>query len=632
MRIAAWIAGGMAGIVLVLVVLAFTIDANNLRGLAADAASGALGRTVTIGRLSVAPGWTTRVEIAGLRVANPGWAMRSNLAAAQSLDFDIRIWPLLTGRIDVPRAALAGGELNLERDAQGRKSWDLPDLAEELGGAVKPERRDEAPAFGQIEVTGTMVRLDDAKTDVTFEGTIETAAADGGGQAVEIALSGSLHRDNVEIDFIGGSLERLRRADAPYPIRLKANLGASTFRAEGVVQNPFSLTGIDAEMALAGPNLAALLPSLKLPLPATAAYEVAGRVVREGENWRATIASGRVGRSDLKGTLEIETGGEKPLIRGALVSERLEFEDLAPLIGLPPPGNRRSAQEQSRTTPDARSSLLPSARLDPARFHTANADLDIKANKVRAPNAIPLTAITTHVALSDGRLVLDPFDVEAAGGNISGRIVVDARGEVAAADTELSFRELDLRQFFRGTKFVQEMGGRFAGSVSLNGTGFSVADILAQADGAASIIFEEGSMSGLVVEAIGLDLAEALAMLVTGDARIALDCGRVDMQVRSGRAKIVQAVADTSDSVIFADGSVNLGEERLDVKIQASSKDFSLIDAAAPVAITGPFRDPVIGIGNIDPLPFLEIGDQQDLDCSAIIAGERLRQSIDEKR
>lgn len=46
-----------------------------------------------------------------------------------------------------------------------------------------------------------------------------------------------------------------------------------------------------------------------------------------------------------------------------------------------------------------------------------------------------------------------------------------------------------------------------------------------------------------------------------------------------------------------------------------------MIDASAPVSVTGKFDDPSISIGELDLLPFLEMGDAQDLSCEKLLSG-----------
>src|SRR3546814_20116422 len=95
-------------------------------------------------------------------------------------------------------------------------------------------------------------------------------------------------------------------------------------------------------MALSGKNLEDLYPLLGISLPPTSPYALDGRFIRDGHTWLYEGFTGKVGDSDLAGTASVETGGERPFLRAALVSKRLDFADLAGFIGSATgPGERR---------------------------------------------------------------------------------------------------------------------------------------------------------------------------------------------------------------------------------------------------------------------------------------------------
>jgi uncharacterized protein involved in outer membrane biogenesis len=77
------------------------------------------------------------------------------------------------------------------------------------------------------------------------------------------------------------------------------------------------------------PLTGVLLPETP-PLPPKA---ISGQDRRSGSQWHYQDFSGKVGDSDLNGSLDYVTGGARPQLTGALTSNVLRFDDLAPLIG-----------------------------------------------------------------------------------------------------------------------------------------------------------------------------------------------------------------------------------------------------------------------------------------------------------
>ena len=85
-----------------------------------------LGRQFEITRrLSVNLGTTITVSVDGLEIANPDWANEPYLIKAKAADFDIRLWPLLFGKIELPRLVLTEPQIGLQLEPDGRRSWVL---------------------------------------------------------------------------------------------------------------------------------------------------------------------------------------------------------------------------------------------------------------------------------------------------------------------------------------------------------------------------------------------------------------------------------------------------------------------------------------------------------------------------
>ena len=92
-------------------------------------------------RLDVGLGWRqATVRLDGIEFANPSWARDPYLVKAERADFDIRLWPLISSSIVIPRLALSSPTVGLQMEADGRRTWALgkegKDSAE--GGTVPP--------------------------------------------------------------------------------------------------------------------------------------------------------------------------------------------------------------------------------------------------------------------------------------------------------------------------------------------------------------------------------------------------------------------------------------------------------------------------------------------------------------
>lgn len=578
--------------------------------------SGALGMPVQIESVDVDFGDPLQVRLQGLAVDNPPWASPDKAGRIARLELAVAPWPLLRGDVQLLRLTAEDSRIAIVRDGEGRLNWQ-PALP--AGTAVAPQERTEFPAIGELHLSGLELHVRDAVEDLSLDAEVSLDMPPGDDR-MRGELEGTLNGRDMQAGFAVGRPETLRDADKPYPVRLRLRHGSTLAHIDGTVSRPLELRDFDIELRLQGPSMAQVLPELRMPLPRTPPYRLHGRLSRAAQVWRFADFEGWIGDSDMAGTIEVDLSERKPRITGNLRSQRLEFSDLAALVGADPQTGER---EPTR-------GIFPDAPLRVDRMHRADLRISLSADKVRAPN-LPISALDATFNLRDGRLLIRPLYLEdGEGGRISGELAVNARTEPPSADIDVVLQQVRLRPFFQDTQFVQEMGGEFTGTIYLLGSGQSLAEMMAQARGRASLGMTGGRISGLLVEAAGVDVAEALLLTVVGDTALAIRCARTDLVVTEGVAHLRRVIVDTTDSTLVARGRVDLGAQTLDLQIEARAKDFSLIDVAAPVRLQGPWQDPDVAIGGLDPLPFLELGQQGNVNCDRLLGDLAGRASSNE--
>lgn len=622
-----WIIGGILAAVVAAGVAAGALALARAPGWLADRASTATGRVVTIGALSIDWGWTPTIRVSGLAVDNTGWGEVDHLLAVRDLRFRVRLLPLLAGRIELPELTLQGASLAIERRADGEGNWSFsssPGVAT-AAEAVEPEQRSEVPIVGRLRITDGKVMIRDAGRTLRLDGTIDTATGDAeGADRLQLALDGELAGRPLKAAFRGGSILMLRHGDEPYPVDLDISFGATRLAIDGTFLDPVAFEGAKIEMALEGPNLADVFPLLGIPAPPTPPYAVAGHLQRDGKIWRLADMSGRIGNSDIAGDMAVDYGRKTPMLTAKLVSGRLDFDDLAPLVGVPPEtggGEAATAEQKLRQDRlERQGNLFPDTPIDAERLHAMDMDVSLSADQVHARDFLPVDRLSFRIRVQDGRAEADPLRFEVAGGRIEGEMALNARTAVPSADVDLRFEGLNLAAFFRGTEFYETMGGALQGRLYLLGSGRSLAELMATAGGNGALAMSGGAISGLLVEGAGLDLSEALILVVGDDAKVPIRCALTRIEVRAGWADIRRGVVDTTDSVLYFRGGASLRDQTMVLDIEADAKDFSLLDIDAPVHLEGEIRDPAISIGKGAPIPFLELGDGEDVPCDRLIA------------
>ena len=626
LKILAGVIGALLGL-LVLAAAAFLVffDVNDWKGWLAEQATAALGREVTIeGPLDIAWGWTPVIMIEGLTIANAEWAKAPHLAKVLKLEASIKLWQQLQGKTVLPEITLIEPDLFLEQKEDGEANWTFgkknaedgvgTDVAEE---AVVPDDRTELPVIGELVIEDGEFEFVDTAKSLDLEGRIDTVAGEGGGgEEVEVSGEGELENEAFGIDLKSGPLTKLREPEIPYPVDLTVTLGDTEAAIEGTLTRPLELAGVDLNLSLSGPNLADVFPITGIPLPPTPPYRLTGDLVRAGGLWRFEDFDGRLGDSDLRGVIEVDLTEDPLRFDADLVTDKLDFDDLAGFIGAPT--RERPEEEES-------DGLIPDTEINLDRLQAANGKARLRAKKVLAPD-LPIDDLEAELTLEDGVLRLEPAGFGVANGTVNLWVSLYGAQDPAQIDMLTRIRDLQLKEAFRGSDYVQETGGKIDGRIELSARGNSLHEMLDRADGASYLVMSDGNISALLIEAVSLDAGEALGLYFGEDTNVPLNCLATDFEVADGVAATRLGILDTTDSVIEFEGDVDLGKEQLDLVITPHPKDVSLLNLRSKVHVEGAITDPSISLDASSILkfvPLVDLGLAEDAPCKNLLARAR---------
>jgi uncharacterized protein involved in outer membrane biogenesis len=162
--------------------------------------------------------------------------------------------------------------------------------------------------------------------------------------------------------------------------------------------------------------------------------------------------------------------------------------------------------------------------------------------------------------------------------------------------------------------------------------------MLATADGEVALVVGGGQISRFMMEAIGLHLWEMLQLKLGGDQLVDIRCVIADFGVDDGVMDAKALVLDTEVTRITGSGTIDLGDERLDVTLNPDTKITSPVALRSPIYLRGTFAKPqpsidtgkvaarglgAVALGLINPLlaliPLVETGPGKDSDCGRLI-------------
>jgi uncharacterized protein involved in outer membrane biogenesis len=359
---------------------------------------------------------------------------------------------------------------------------------------------------------------------------------------------------------------------------------------DGQVQDLLKQQGLSGHYSVRGPSLAAAGEPLGMTLPTTGAFTLQGSLARSGTRWRTAVSEATIGRSRLAGDFVFDAPpGRLPKLRGAV----LWLADLGPAVGVPTEPGPAAQRKSDRVLPD-RQFDLPSLR-------AMNADVRVALDRLESGTELLQAVEPLHarLRLQDGVLLLDEINARLAQGRLAGSVRLDGREALAHWETKLRISGLLLEQWLKLQRSAGNppyVTGRLGGRLDLSGHGRSSAELLATADGRALLYWTRGSISHLLVEAGGIDVAQALGVLLKGDDALAVSCGAADLSLKKGRVTPDLLLVDTTDSIIKLDGSMSLATEQLDLVARVLPKDISPLALRTPLRIRGSLGKPDLSL------------------------------------
>jgi len=652
------ILAGVAVFAVLLALLLAFFPWDVLRGPLNRYVSDKTGRHFEITRkLDVKLGRTTRILADGIEFANPQWARDPLLVKAEGAQIDIELLPLFNRRIVLPRIELRKPHLGLQVEPDGRRSWALGRDTGDPGNI---------PDFGALVMDRGSVRFiatehgADIHTDFAIDRPLtlqpkpgEPAAAPASELPLSFTAKGTWEKEPFTAKGRTGNVLYLSAPlQHPFPIEVAATAGATSVRARGAIASLATFDGANAVFDLKGRNLADLYKLVGVVLPSTPHYALRGHISKQGEFWRVRDIDGKLGDTDMKGELSYDRAQKKPHLAGKLRSNLLDFDDLAPIIGLreqpskaapvrvaqAETGGLAGGQRKPRAARDPNRKVLPTTPLDLERFNAMNSDVTYSAARVVNARWFPLERGNVSVRLKDGVLNLDPLNLGIAGGTVAGRLRIDSRSRPAVTEAHLNARSMELSKMFKDVNLTRTSFGRIHGDIDLKGRGYSVAQVLASSSGNFALLMGKGQISNLLLEVLGLDGAEIIKFLIRGDQNVPVRCAASAFDVKGGLMTSRALMIDSTDTIIYGDGTVNFATEALDLYFRPYPKDMSILSLRSPLRVRGTLGAPQAGpdkgalagraglalaLGTLNPLLALaatvETGPGEDANCSAIL-------------
>ncbi|MBJ7251741.1 MAG: AsmA family protein [Acetobacteraceae bacterium] len=611
----------------------------------------ATGYRASIGGMGLALGLIPKLELRDVTLSTPGGATPG--LVAPRLAASVSLFSLISGSIEIPSVEADGLKLNLDpalwalpaadrpaRDATAAPAAPRPAASMPQIGLVRlRDAHVVLPGSGgrEIEIPSLSIRnisatsASDLAAEWRFQGisftltgkagplfgaapgtlpplgaiTLKAGAGDLGwllpglrldGLELiappegEARLTGALTRagNTARLEANLGEIGKLLYGFiGPLPMEARLTSADASITLKGAVARPLELAGGQFDLTADVPDAAGLSGFPALPRGLRGAARLEWRDPRNISLPRFQLTSPALSASAV---LNLGLAG-RPNLTGRIDVSRLDLDALTQ----PPTGSVAPAAPSAPAASSGDGRVIPDIAVPVASLMALDAELRLALSGVTSRN-LRQAAVQTNLRLSNGALVLAPFNLTIPAGRLAGQINVNATANPAQYSLRLRSEGAGLElAALSGALDGLGLRGHAEIATDLRAAGATTRAIAASLDGTFGIALVNGRLEhGTAMDALGA----MLALLSPNSQRL----GAVDLRCLAFAFGAEQGVAqsraffmDSAIGQINGQVSINLRDESLGGRVNSNLHVFGLA-VRAPFNLGGTLAAPRIGV------------------------------------
>jgi uncharacterized protein involved in outer membrane biogenesis len=560
------LAGLSAAVAMALLAAALVIAEHHLQQLVPRLLSARMGREVRVEGTLEAHLLSTRPEITATNVviANPPWMPAGMLASIGRVSLTLR-WRVAASPLEIRRVELARMRLRLVRDASDHANW----YATRAGPGTGP------PLIGSLSMSDAKVELHDERRHMEFNGTVSAGDAVSGGDAVSAADAVGAHGDAPPLRIEGSGLLNGRRAsfriDAdplastrpgkPYHFTLEERSGAARLTGHGFLKHALDFRELEGAFEVSGPDLIDLYYLTGLKLVRTGEFHLSGKLLREDtRRFIYKDLAGATGKSDVNGTLSVDSTSGRIRVSGELSARLLRVADF---------GDRAGADTSAAAPKSAL--RIPDTPLRLTGLRDTEAKVTVRAQTLELGRET-LQSAAAAITTDRGKVSLENLRASLAQGTVTGSARLDATGEIPRGALDLSVADVHPEELESGAGKDAPFAGALSGRAQLDAQGGSWHELAAAANGTVTLVIPHGAMRATLANAAGLDLSAVLGMVHKSQEDTGVRCAVASFDAHQGVFSVRTLVVDTDRVLITGSGTIHMDSESLDLRLHGRPK------------------------------------------------------------
>ncbi|MCB2173486.1 AsmA family protein, partial [archaeon] len=518
-------------------------------------------------------------------------------------------------RLSLPLLDLQAGSTKL---AAVRVKGSIKDLTNQRGIDLHFDIRDLALTLGATQISG---RLD----------------LNPSGKQLQLAAELTSPKFNLQ-PVTWSAVEPLSRIEDLGPLKLKFNLvgigdklaldnldvtaGSEKIVAlmvKGKVGDLTAFRGMDLGFTIRSRNISKLIADWSMEIPSNGALGFSGQFVDPAPRvYKLSALDAAWGDSRAGGWLELDNSGKRPRLKVELTSDKLDLRpflghlqnsgpaDTQSRAGVSSPKNEPEPDTTAATSGSRKDRVFSPAPLPLTGLQTVDAELKFRGRQVLM-RVLAFNDVVADILLQDGNLDIHPFNFKIGGGNAEGRINLKSQKKPAELTTKLTIDRLAIGPMLDQLGYPRSVEGDLDAIVDLEGSGDSIAALMADLNGDIRIAMIDGKAESRYLEMLSKYLGSGILRMLNpfeGQRQYTpINCFVDTVEIDNGKAD-VKLLLDTDQTSIFGAGDIDLKTEKLNLGIKPTPKkgdlpaniSFSLNELSQPFRLGGTLANPHLAI------------------------------------
>lgn len=405
---------------------------------------------------------------------------------------------------------------------------------------------------------------------------------------------------------LSGAIGPLPAQAGPMPVDLTLTAAQSNLHAQGSIQDPWALRGLNLALTAQIANLAYLSPLADVSLPGFTTLtgsgtltDAAGAGLAQGLALSALNLTAPQG--DLEGSLSLAFA-PRLAIGANLRSARLDLDQVLTAANPPPSAPAPTAPAGAPSAPPAPPKpasvkVIPDIALPIGGLKNFDGEANLAFASLKFGGA-EYRALVVHASLAGGVFSLSPSSVVVPGGQLLAAGTIDARGTVPHESFAMQAQNLAIAPLLNALQVPVAASGLVQVFANLTASGSTTRQMAASVSGALGAAAVDGVIDAHALGAIVTPAIKAggvvPAELLNAAGQVPLRCFALRLDATDGNATVNALVLDTPRLLVQGAGALNFGQETLDLTLQPELY-LGEMAVTVPLTLTGTFADPHTG-------------------------------------